>query len=90
MHMVERMRLLDPETMEAKLTVYDDTVWKKPYVMTTRKYGRIRPGHDIGQFSGVPEENICSMSITNFDSDSNTYVDKDPEEMVKMLDRRGK
>jgi hypothetical protein len=51
---------------------------------------RIRPGHDIGQFRGDPEENSCTVSITNFDPETNTYVDKDPEEMVKMLDRHGK
>ena len=90
MHMVERMRLIDPETLESQLTVYDDTVWKKPYVMSPRHYVRIRPGHDIGQFRGDPEENICTVSITNFDPETNTYVDKDPEEMVKMLDRHGK
>jgi len=86
MHMVERFRLVDSETMEHKLTVYDDTVWTKPYVMTTRNYRRIRPGHDIGQFSGEPEEYVCTVSVTTFDPDTNSYVDKDPEEMVKFLD----
>jgi hypothetical protein len=88
MHMVERMRLVDPETMEHKLTIYDDTVWTKPYVMTTRNYRRIRPGQDMGQFSGDPQEYVCTVSITNFDTESNTYVDKDPEEVVKFLDKR--
>jgi hypothetical protein len=88
MHMVERMRLIDSETMEHKLTIYDDTVWTKPYVMTARNYRRIRTGHDIGQFSGDPEEYVCTVSITNFDAESNTYVDKDPDEVVKFLDRR--
>jgi len=67
MRMVERMRLLNSETMEAKLTVYDDTVWTQPYVMSTRKYARIRPGHDIGPFSGDPEEYVCGISVTTFD-----------------------
>jgi len=55
MHMVERMRLIDPETLESQLTVYDDTVWKKPYVMSPRHYVRIRgPRHWAVQ--GDPEE----------------------------------
>ena len=29
-------------------------------------------------------------SSTTFDPDTNTDVDKDPEDMVKMLDARGK
>jgi len=87
--MVERFRLVDSETMEHKLTVYDDTVWTKPYVMTTRNYRRIRPGHDIGQFSGEPEEYVCTVSVTTFDPDTNTYVDKDPEAMVRFLDGQG-
>jgi len=90
MRMVERMRLLNSETMEAKLTVYDDTVWTQPYVMSTRKYARIRPGHDIGPFSGDPEEYVCGISVTTFDPGSNTYVDKDPEDVVNMLDNRDK
>jgi hypothetical protein len=81
MHMVERMRLVDPNTLEAKLTVYDDTVWTKPYVMSTRNYRRM-PG-------AKPEEWVCSVSITSFNPDTNTYTDKDPEEMVKYLDKLG-
>jgi hypothetical protein len=90
MHMVERMRLVDSETMEIQTTVYDDTVWTQPYVMTPINYKRIRPGHDIGQFSGEPEEYVCTVSVTTFDPETNTYVDKDPEEMVKMLEKDGK
>ena len=86
--MVERMRLVDAETMEHKLTIYDDTVWTKPYVMTTRNYRRIRPGHDVGPFSSDPEEYVCTLSITNFDPNTNTYVDRDPEEMVEFLNKK--
>jgi len=88
MRMVERMRLVDSETLEHKLTIYDDTVWTQPYVMSPRYYKRIRPGHDIGQFSGDPEEYVCSVSVTIFDPDTNTYVDKDPVEVVKYLDKQ--
>jgi len=88
MHMVERMRLVDPQTMELKLTVYDDTVWTKPYVSATRNFKRIQKGiSEIGPFSGEPEEWVCTVSITSFDPSTNTYKDKDPEEMVKYLDK---
>jgi hypothetical protein len=82
MRMVERMRLVDPETMEIKTTIYDDTVWTKPYEMSPRTYKR-RAG-------GVPEEFICTASITSFDPATNTYSDKDPEEMVKLLDKQSR
>jgi hypothetical protein len=88
MHMVERMRLTDPQTLEVKLTVYDDTVWTKPFVAETRNYKRIQKGiSELGPFSGEPEEWVCTVSITSFDPNTNTYVDKDPEEMVKYLDK---
>ena len=91
MHMIERMRLVNPQTMELKLTVYDDTVWTKPFVSATRNYKRIQKGiSEIGPFSGEPEEWVCTVSITSFDPDTNTYKDKDPEEMVKYLDNLGR
>jgi hypothetical protein len=91
MHMVERMRLADPQTLEVNLTVYDDTVWTKPYVTTTRNYRRIVKGvSELGPFTGEPEEWVCTVSITSFDPKTNTYVDKDPEEMVKYLDKLGR
>ena len=91
MHMVERMRLTDPNTIEAQLTVYDDTVWKTPFVAATRKYNRIVKGvSEMGPFTGEPEEWVCTKSITSFDPKTNTYTDKDPEEMVKFLDNLGK
>ena len=91
MHMVERYRVIDPNTIEGKLTVYDDTVWKKPFVAATRKYTRIVKGvSEVGPFSGEPEEWVCTVSITSFDPVTNTYSDKDPEAMVKYLDNLGK
>jgi len=91
MHMVERMHLVDPQTLQVSLTVYDDTVWTQPFVAETRNFKRIQKGiSEIGPFSGEPEEWICTVSITSFDPDSNSYVDKDPEEMVKYLDKLGK
>jgi hypothetical protein len=90
MHMVERMRIVNRDTLRVDLTIYDDTVWTKPYV-STRSYKRIQKGvNEVGQFTGEPEEWVCTVSVTTFDPDTNTYVDKDPEAMVKMLDGRGK
>ena len=91
MRMVERMRLVNPDTMELKLTIYDDTVWTKPYATATRNYTHIVKGKsEIGPFSGEVEEWVCTVSITSFNPDTNTYVDKDPEEMVKFLDKLGR
>jgi len=91
MRMVERMRLVNPETLEVKLTVYDDTVWTKPFVTATRNFRRIQKGlSEIGPFTGEPEEWVCSVAITTFDPDTNSYKDKDPEDMVKYLDRLGR
>jgi hypothetical protein len=88
MYMVERMRIADRDTLESNLTIYDDTVWTKPFVTQTRHYKRIKHGvSEVGPFSGEPEEWVCTVSITSFDPATNTYVDKDPEEMVKMLDK---
>ena len=91
MRMVERYRMTGPNTIEGKLTVYDDTVWKKPYEAGTRTYTRIVKGKsEVGPFTGEPEEWVCTKSITSFDPNTNTYTDKDPEEMVKFLDNLGK
>ena len=76
--MVERMRMIDKDTLEIKTTTYDDTVWTKPYE-SKRTYRR--------STMGAPTEWICTVSITTFDSETNTYTDKDPEEMVKYLDK---
>jgi hypothetical protein len=89
MHMVERMRLVSPNTLEIALTLYDDTVWTKPYVTATRNFTHIQKGiSEIGPFSGEPEEWVCTVSITSFDPETNSYVDKDPEEMVKFLNKK--
>ena len=91
MHMVERMRLVNPNTLEGNLTLYDDTVWTKPYVTATRNFTRIQKGiSEIGPFSGEPDEWVCTVSVTSFDPETNTYKDKDPEDMVKYLDKLGR
>jgi len=89
--MVERMRLVNKDSLEIALTLYDDTVWTKPYVTATRTFNRIVKGvSEKGPFSGEPEEWVCTISITSLDPDTNTYKDKDPEEMVKYLDKLGR
>ena len=91
MHMVERMRVVNSKTLEVNLTIYDDTVWTTPFVTATRNYQRVQKGvSELGPFSGEPEEWVCTVSITSFDPDTNTYKDKDPEEMVKYLDSLGR
>lgn len=90
LRMVERIRLLDDNTLEHKLTLYDDAVWTQPFVATTRPFQRIVQGvSEIGPFNGVPQEWVCTVSITSFDPATNTYVDRDPEEMVRFLDELG-
>ncbi|EIZ80904.1 hypothetical protein WSK_0587 [Novosphingobium sp. Rr 2-17] len=90
MRMVERLRLVDANTLEQQLTLYDDSVWKVPFVAQTRRFNRIVNGvSEVGPFNGKPEEWVCTVSITSFDPATNTYMDKDPEEMVKMLDKQG-
>jgi len=91
MHMVERMHLVDQNTLEIQLTITDDSVWTKPYQTQKRTWRRIVKGvSELGPFSGEPEEWVCTKAITSFDPETNTYVDKDPEEMVKYLDSLGK
>jgi hypothetical protein len=82
MHMLEKMRLVDAQTLEVQTTIFDDTVWTQPYVTATRSYRR--------SLAGEPEEWVCTVSITSFDPETNDYKDKDPEEMVKYLDKLGK
>ena len=89
--MVERMRLTNPDNLELKLTLYDDTVWTKPYVAQTRNYRHIVAGKSaFGPFSGEVEEWVCTISITSYDPATNNYKDKDPAEVVKYLDKLGR
>jgi hypothetical protein len=80
MRTVERMELVDPNTLVIKTTVYDDTVWTKPYE-SKRTYRRR---------GGEPSEWVCTVSITSFDPETNSYTDKSPEEMIKFLDKLGR
>jgi len=91
MRMVERIRLVDPQTLEHNVTLYDETVWTQPFIAATRRYRRIEKGvSEFGPFSGEPEEWVCTISITSFDPETNSYVDKDPEEVVDFLNNLGR
>jgi len=74
------MQLVDKDTLVIKTSTYDDTVWTKPYE-SKRTYRRR---------GGDPSEWVCTVSITAFDPETNSYTDKDPEEMIKFLDKLGR
>jgi hypothetical protein len=40
LRLVERMRLVDSNTLESQTTIYDDTVFKRPYSLAPRRYIR--------------------------------------------------
>ena len=81
LRMVERMKLLDPDTLQIKLTIYDDTVWTEPYVANDQIFKR-----NTGDF-GLPVEWVCGSTADplEFDPKANTSVMEDPEEVLKRL-----
>jgi hypothetical protein len=82
MRMVERMRILDPDTLEIKLTVYDDTVWTKPYEANVQIFKR-----NTGDF-GLPVEWVCGSSDADpleFNPVTNETDIEDPAEVLKRL-----
>jgi hypothetical protein len=79
--MVERIRLVDPETLEDQLTIYDDTIWKQPYVSTPVQIFKRNRGDD-----GWPHEWVCSSAdILTFDPAQNKTIVEDPAEVLKRL-----
>jgi hypothetical protein len=61
MRLVERMRLVDFNTLEVQTTIHDDTVFKQPYAVPPRQYVRgIERRHE-------PQEWVCS--------DNRDYID---------------
>jgi hypothetical protein len=79
--MVERIRLADPDTLEDRLTVYDDTVWKKPYVSNPAQIYKRSRGE-----AGWPNEWVCSTAnIFAFDPNSNKTIEEDPAVVLKRL-----
>jgi hypothetical protein len=81
LRMVERIRLVDPDTLEDRLTIYDDTVWKQPYVSTPVQLFKRNRGED-----GRPHEWVCnSANIFAFDPSTNKTIEEDPAVVLKRL-----
>ena len=71
LRLVERIRLVDADTLEDRLTIYDDTVWKQPYVATPVQIFKRNHGED-----GWPHEWVCnSGNIFAFDPSQNKTVE---------------
>ena len=86
LRMVERIRLLDPDTLEDQLTVYDDTVWTQPYVSNQGKIFKRNRGED-----GWPHEWVCSSADTlTFDPKQDKTIEEDPAEVLKRLKQNDK
>jgi hypothetical protein len=86
LRMVERMRLIDPETLEIKLTMYDDTVWKQPLVSNAGVIFKRNKGD-----KGWPHEWVCSSDDTlTFDPAQDKTVTEDPAEVLKRLEQKDK
>lgn len=61
LRLVERMRLADSNTLEVQTTIYDDTVFRRPYSLPSRRYIRgIEPRND-------PQEWACTDNRDYFD-----------------------
>jgi hypothetical protein len=78
LRMVERIRLHDPDTLEVKMTVYDDTVFTGPYEAPVQTYSRLT-GEDAW-----PREWQCAISeIMYYDPAKDESVSISPEEALK-------
>jgi len=82
MRMVERMRLTDPNTLEIKTTIYDDSVFTTPYEAETR-YWKRQTGND-----GKPQEWVCTVAISRYDEKLDKHIDLTPEEALKLLEQQ--
>jgi len=84
LRMVERMRLLDKDTLEIKLTIYDDTVFTGPYEsQPVQTFKRI-----TGEAARLGEWR-CETAIANpYDPEKDSVTSLQPEEMLKRLERR--
>jgi hypothetical protein len=86
LRMVERIRLLDPDTLEDQLTIYDDTVWKQPYVSNQGKIFKRNRGD-----AGWPHEWVCNSADTlTFDPSQDKTIEEDPAEVLKRLKQNDK
>lgn len=75
LRMVERVRLTDPNTLEIKNTIHDDTVFASP-IETTRVWKRT--GKD-----SEPMEFVCTDSLDSYDPTTDQHVVVDPEKAIK-------
>jgi hypothetical protein len=81
--MVERVRLLDPDTMEIQLTIYDDTVWTEPYVANTQTFKRNRGD------AGMPKEWVCQSvdDPLGYNPETNESEFEDPAVVLERLQK---
>jgi hypothetical protein len=87
LRLVERFRLVDPDTLEVQLTIYDDKVWEGPYVSKPVPiYTRARGD------AGWPHEWVCSTADDpiGFDPVTNQTIMEDPAEVLERLNRQDK
>ena len=86
LRMVERMRLIDADTLEDRMTIFDDTIWKQPYVTNAgQKFKRIR-----GE-AAWPIEWVCNSSDpVSFDTRQDKIVVEDPAAVLKRLEQSEK
>lgn len=81
MRMVERMRLLDPDTLEIQLTIFDDTIWTEPYVANRQIFKRNRGD------AGLPAEWVCGSAPDplSFNPLTNQSEMDDPAAVLERL-----
>jgi hypothetical protein len=84
LRMVERMRLVDKDTLEIKLTVHDDTVFTQPYEsQPVQTFQRV-----TGDAAKLGEWR-CETAIANpYDPETDSTLSLQPEEMLKQLEGR--
>jgi hypothetical protein len=81
LRMVERIRLRNPDTLEVKMTVHDDTVFTGPYEAPVQLYARVK-GEEAW-----PGEWQCAISgIMYYDPAKDESVSLSPEEALKKYD----
>lgn len=80
--LVERIRLLDAERLEIRLTVHDDTVWTAPYESEPVQIFFRNRGE-----AGWPNEWVCSSlpDPLEYRSDENGSVMQDPAEVLRQI-----
>jgi len=86
LRMVERIRLVDSDTLEDQLTIYDDTVWKQPMVSNAGLIFKRNRGE-----KGMPHEWVCSNDDTlTFNPALDKTVMEDPADVLKRLKQKDK